>query len=57
MLKEKWHHTRKLRVKDRGPHEPRPYSRIGDDNRCETCGDIIEKEASEKFEKYSPQKI
>lgn len=36
-----WVHTDRLRVKDRGPHVPEPYARIGDDNRCSTCGDII----------------
>lgn len=38
-----WRHTRKLNVDKTPAHEASPYARIGDDNRCETCGDIIEK--------------
>lgn len=38
---KKWKHTGKLRVASRGSHIAKPYARIGDDNRCETCGDII----------------
>lgn len=40
-MTKKWRHTGKLNVKATAPHEPKPYARIGEDNRCETCGDII----------------
>lgn len=39
----KWRHTGRLRVADRGPHEAEPYARVGTDDRCATCGDIIER--------------
>lgn len=39
----KWRHTGQLIPSTKIPHDPKPYARIGDDNRCATCGDIIEK--------------
>lgn len=39
----RWRHTGRLRVADRGPHEAEPYARVGTDDRCATCGDIIER--------------
>lgn len=43
-MNEKWQHTGKLRLQvPKFNHEAKPYARIGDDNRCEYCGDIIER--------------
>ena len=42
-----WKHTGRLKATLQ-PHRAIPYARIGEDNRCETCGDIIiEKEIDE----------
>lgn len=41
-----WTHTGQIKTNHK-PHRARPYARIGSDNRCETCGDVIQKEIDE----------
>jgi hypothetical protein len=50
-------HTGKLIPSTTKPHVAEPYARIGDENRCAVCGDIIEEDSVEKVKPISEEKL